>query len=103
MKKNILKKYIFVSIRIIYESIEFLVTVLENLNEWHIQSSLQMKGTYRLFYKYDSFLMNFVYINTKNRKFYVRLTFFVRPKFYYNQNKSNFENNLEKLLREDFK
>lgn len=49
------------------------------------------------------FLMNFVYINAKNRKFSVHLICFVRLRPYYDQNKSNFENDLEKLLREDFK
>lgn len=53
-EENILKKYIFVSMRVIFERTELVVTVLENLNEWHIQSSLQIRGTYRLFYKYDS-------------------------------------------------
>lgn len=50
------------------------------------------------------FLMNFVYINAKNGKFCVHLIFFfVRLRSYYDRNKSNFENDLEKLLREDFK
>lgn len=33
----------------------YLCTVLGNLNEWHIQFSLPIRRTYRLFYKYYSF------------------------------------------------
>ena len=33
----------------------YLCAVLENLNEWRIQFSLQIRRTYRLFYKYYSF------------------------------------------------
>lgn len=57
--ENILKKYIFVSIRVIFERTELVVTVLENLNNGTFNKNLQIRGTYRLFYKYDSFSNEF--------------------------------------------
>lgn len=52
----------------------YLCTVLGNLNEWHIQFSLPIRRTYRLFYEYYSFPDEFVLVQ-KTEHFVIHLDY----------------------------
>ena len=77
--------------------IELALVVLANLNEWHIQFSIQLSGgRYRLLYKFSFFFTNLDYINGKSRKFcdvFGLLCTYLST--FSNESKSNFVNNLK--------
>lgn len=69
--------------------------VLANLNEWHIQFSLQLRGDiYRFFYKYNTFSDESI-VTQKIKSIVIHLILIVRLRFCANSIEWNFENNLK--------